>query len=1324
MGQVAQASLHDTGQWAEYSPAWAAPGSNFYPIHMLLARGEGSPYHSQILWYSGEANNTTFFGHETAWKPASNECEDFPDSNFSQITVAPSGLDAFCSAANGLADGSVLICGGTDPVNTVAGERGARVWRPGTTQSSGNWTNANQMSEHRWYPTSCVLGTGEVAIFSGLQNWCQASFGGRVDSVLPTGSAGDSVRIFEPLPGGQWKTSVIPQRATGTGPAKPYSREFHTGVGMESYLYDPFNAEVYFGGKDSTGHALDDTWLLRRDQNITGADYTYKWIRGPQTGKPAQRSEHSAIASRGDNPSMYIFGGLGDDSTALGDIHRLYYDIHNDLTWRQVTNVTGTAPTARYGHTAFYDEIPGPGDTTTIRRMILFGGSASPDSTPTDNNVYEMRIGAPDSVAWSVMSTSDLGFDPPTARLGHAMDVDLSWTNRVYAGNGKHGHAAFMFGGQTGASSYSNELWILWVFNDGTVGWQKLNPSGDVPSARTHASLICDTRQGKHDIGSAEGRLHIFGGQNGPNPGSVIDKDQYVVDPWFVSPVFHKWAAYGGKVSGHVTVLQPDQVPTARVAEVYKPSNNTWTTHTGTYLFQFGYPPTFLISGGSTAAGRVFSMDAYGSAYHLDVPANGDSVPWIPYTHGSLGFYAEAMAMYRPGKILAACGFATSNKDSAWIGRTRTFNIAQPESSWKDAAYGSGNGSLTPRRFHNLVILPNGKVLAVGGLNCFDSDDSTTATKYPQIWDPDTKAWTGATELAEQLHPRNYHSVAMLLPDGRILSSGGSNENFAHGHLYYFEQYCPPYLFKNDTLATRPTLIAATSRWRYNQSVTFAVGSGNTIKDACLIRAPATTHAFDQSQRYVPLALTSSAVRYDGKRQYFLTAPADSFIAPPGDYLLFANDSSGVPAIAQWVRVGSAESGQFDATAPDSFRINIAFVGCTSIGIDWEAPGNNGNTGTALDYDLRYSTSPITSGNISSATPVSGLGIPQLAGSAQSASASGLSGCTWYHFGGNSRDGAGNWSLVSTARAKTPCGYCFDDGESMHRSRDESSNAETPTREASSGLKSFVVPNALIGGDGTLRLVAEFEKDSTSNWRLAYQSLAADSALLSSSAARVVVQDPVSGGWATRSTFTPGGGHLAVRSLVRSGRIVFPAGATLMAAESAPLGFHCNRAVHSRLGDLLAVGASIDSVSIDAAQGDTLELAYSADSTSASGEDCFFHVLIPGGAQASHSRPQGRPALASDLPVEFAFHPSRPNPFQHSTVLRFDLPRASALKLEVFDIQGRRIATLANETRAAGRHSLVWDGHTDGGEHARAGLYLCRMTAGSFVAERRLTLLP
>jgi hypothetical protein len=89
---------------------------------------------------------------------------------------------------------------------------------------------------------------------------------------------------------------------------------------------------------------------------------------------------------------------------------------------------------------------------------------------------------------------------------------------------------------------------------------------------------------------------------------------------------------------------------TARVAEVFNPPDTSWTTHPNANLYQHGYPPTFLIPGGSTAAGRVFSMGTDNTAHYLDVAANGGSGGWSTYSNGNLGFFCENMVMYRPGR--------------------------------------------------------------------------------------------------------------------------------------------------------------------------------------------------------------------------------------------------------------------------------------------------------------------------------------------------------------------------------------------------------------------------------------------------------------------------------------------------------------------------------------------------------------------------------------------------------------------------------------------------------------------------------------------------
>ncbi len=94
-------------------------------------------------------------------------------------------------------------------------------------------------------------------------------------------------------------------------------------------------------------------------------------------------------------------------------------------------------------------------------------------------------------------------------------------------------------------------------------------------------------------------------------------------------------------------------------------------------------------------------------------------------------------------------------------------------------------------------------------------------------------------------------------------------------------------------------------------------------------------------------------------------------------------------------------------------------------------------------------------------------------------------------------------------------------------------------------------------------------------------------------------------------------------------------------------------------------------------------------------------------------------------PAAFALYGGAPNPFTRSTVLAFDLPRAAQVRLEVFDVNGRRVRTLLSEPKSAGRHSVVWDGRDDRGSIAPAGVYLTRAQTGSLqTGVRRLVRLP
>jgi hypothetical protein len=111
--------------------------------------------------------------------------------------------------------------------------------------------------------------------------------------------------------------------------------------------------------------------------------------------------------------------------------------------------------------------------------------------------------------------------------------------------------------------------------------------------------------------------------------------------------------------------------------------------------------------------------------------------------------------------------------------------------------------------------------------------------------------------------------------------------------------------------------------------------------------------------------------------------------------------------------------------------------------------------------------------------------------------------------------------------------------------------------------------------------------------------------------------------------------------------------------------------------------------------------------------------------------PRGNPDIAAN-PVgisgdqfggKFGLAQNMPNPFNPKTTIAFNLPQAADVRLEVYDVAGRRVATLINRNLAAGPHEVVWNGLADGGEHVASGVYFYRLAAGDRELSRKMVLL-
>ena len=93
------------------------------------------------------------------------------------------------------------------------------------------------------------------------------------------------------------------------------------------------------------------------------------------------------------------------------------------------------------------------------------------------------------------------------------------------------------------------------------------------------------------------------------------------------------------------------------------------------------------------------------------------------------------------------------------------------------------------------------------------------------------------------------------------------------------------------------------------------------------------------------------------------------------------------------------------------------------------------------------------------------------------------------------------------------------------------------------------------------------------------------------------------------------------------------------------------------------------------------------------------------------------------VPTEYALKGNYPNPFNPTTTIAFDLPEATDVRLEVYDMMGRRVATLVDAQLAAGSYESVWDARSDSGTSVASGVYIYRIQAGSFVSVSQMVLL-
>ncbi|HJQ39874.1 MAG TPA: galactose oxidase early set domain-containing protein, partial [Thermoanaerobaculia bacterium] len=275
--------------------------------------------------------------------------------------------------------------------------------------------------------------------------------------------------------------------------------------------------------------------------------------------------------------------------------------------------------------------------------------------------------------------------------------------------------------------------------------------------------------------------------------------------------------------------------------------------------------------------GRAFMAGPEAQSAFLNTSGTGS---WQngPQSHAGFRDYGSAVE-YEPGKILLIGGGAPTAS-------TETIDLNQANPQWVSA----GNMNYARRQL-NATILADGKVLVTGGTNAAGFNNAAGAIYASELWSPGA-AWT---VVRPQNEKRLYHSTAVLLKDGSVLSIGGGQPvgtGVPDSDHYSAQIYYPPYFYKG----TRPTITSAPTTLTYGQSFAIQTPDAQYITQVTLVRLSSVTHAFNQSQRINKLTPTI------GSGQVTVTVPPNSQITP-GPYFLHVLNGASVPSIAKVVYI-------------------------------------------------------------------------------------------------------------------------------------------------------------------------------------------------------------------------------------------------------------------------------------------------------------------------------------------------------------------------------------------------------------------------------------
>lgn len=427
----AQPYLSQTGRWSADN-TWPATA-----VHMALVPGS-SPYHSQILWWQA-GHEDTLFGGLWGWTPTSDDCSAWPGNSFVNLPILPPTKNIFCAGQTHLADGKVLIAGGTE-IGTENGMTHLVTFDP----LQRSWTQQPDMYERRWYPTATTLPSGEALITSGSRFGHINVFGGVANGAsLP---ADNRIHRYGHVEDGEWDSPV----------EKPVNFAWPSArLGHSAIPYRFHSTSLYFGGVDTAGAYVNDIWRQDRTaRSAFHADYEYKW--GPlnivEGGPPLPRSEHVAIELK--DGRMIVFGGRGLDIFDQETVHSGVWALtpvtspSTGYSWVPIQiSIPNGSPGPLHGHAIVYEPL--------YDRMYLFGGATTLGGTLASNQVWALHFDQQDTTVATWEQVTVEGASLPAARFNHTMGFDSGIASHLMR------RSAVLFGGEGAGGALQRRVEVV-----------------------------------------------------------------------------------------------------------------------------------------------------------------------------------------------------------------------------------------------------------------------------------------------------------------------------------------------------------------------------------------------------------------------------------------------------------------------------------------------------------------------------------------------------------------------------------------------------------------------------------------------------------------------------------------------------------------------------------------------------------------------------------------------------------------------------------------------------------------------------------------------